>query len=230
MTGGPLKARIAHALKYPFDPPGRSYLFRNGRMTEIERFDPVAEGRVPVVASGSNGSPLRLKEKYGEAGEIPVSFGTISDLVPVFAARITGYGSVPATLAVIEGERAGVHVTWLTEDQLEIMHETESVGRGYAYCRLDGFELDLGEHGRPDSAFAYIALHGAFAPDGRPMPLHAVSQHEAQAHAARLAAHEGELHDFVGRNLDDLDHRGRANEAIGRHGLPIGHPRIVRLI
>ncbi|PJK31606.1 hypothetical protein [Minwuia thermotolerans] len=228
MTDPALKARIDHALRYPFDPPGRSYLFRDGRMEEIERFE--AEGRVPVVASGSNGSPLRLREKYGDAGEIPVSFGTIRDLVPVFAARITSYGSVPATLAVLEGERAGVHVTWLTEGQLEIMHETESVGRGYAYCRLDGFELDLGPHGRPESAFAYIALHGAFAPDGRALPLHQVSQHEAQAHAARLAAHAGELHEFVGRNLADLEHRGRANDALGRFGLPVAHPRIVRLI
>lgn len=228
MSGAALKARVEHALRYPFDPPGRSYLFRDGRMAEIERFD--TAGRVPVVASGSNGSPQRLREKYGDAGEIPVSFGTIRDLVPVFAARITGYGSVPATLAVVEGAQAGVHVTWLTEDQLEIMHETESVGTGYAYCRLDGFELDLGDHGRPESAFAYIALHGAFAPEGAPLPLHRVSQREAQSHAARLAAHAGELHDFVGRNLDDPAHRNRANDALGPHGLPIAHPRIVRLI
>ncbi|WP_416897701.1 MAG: hypothetical protein ACMVY4_19950 [Minwuia sp.] len=228
MTGGDLAARIAHGLRYPFDPPGESYLFRAGRAEPLGRFDP--SGRTPVVASGSNGSPQRLAEKYGEDAEIPVTWGTIRDLVPVFAARLTGYGSVPATLAVIEGATAQVHVTWLTEPQIEIMHGTESVGTGYAWCRLSGFDLDLGPHGRPETAFAYLAIHGSFAPEDRLMPLKDVSQHDAQRHAMRAAKFDGPLEDFVARHLTDVEYRQAVNSVLAAHGQPIGHPRIERLI
>ena len=64
MTANDLARRVAHGLSYPFNPPGKSYLFRDGRMQPLGSFD-IAD-RVPVVASGSNGSPQRLAEKYGD--------------------------------------------------------------------------------------------------------------------------------------------------------------------
>lgn len=228
MSAGDLAARIAHGLSYPFNPPGRSYLFRDGAMQPLDRLDPA--GRVAVVASGSNGSPQRLAEKYGDSAEIPVTFGTIRDLVPVFAARLTSYGSVPATLGVVKGASAGVHVTWLTEEQLEIMHGTESVGTGYAYVRLTGFGLDLGEHGRPDKYFAYISIHGAFAPEGRLMPLHEVSQHDAQRHAMRCTDFHGSLEDFVARHLQDTAFRQQMNADLAKHGHAVEHAGMERLI
>ncbi len=197
-------------------------------MYPLEGFS--ADGRMPVVASGSNGSPQRLAEKYGDKAEIPVTFGTIRDLVPVFAARVTGYGSIPATLAVMPGQTARVHVTWLTESQLEIMHGTESVGVGYAYARLTGFALDLGAHGQPNEAFAYLSLSGAFCPMGRPMQLAAVSQRQIQTHAMLCADEYGTLEAFVARHIHDLDFRDRINRVLARFGQRIEHPGIERLI
>lgn len=228
MSDDDLARRIAHGLSYPFNPPGHSYLFRDGAMHELAMFD--SSGRVPVVASGSNGSPQRLAEKYGDSAEIPVTFGTIRDLVPVFAARITGYGSIPATLAVIPGATAGVHVTWLTEEQLEIMHGTESVGVGYAYVRMTGFDLDLGPHGRPGEAFAYLSIQGSFVPDGKLMPLADVGQDEAQRHAMRCTGFEGTLDDFVARHIQDVHFRRALDGQLGDFAEPIGHPQIERLI
>jgi hypothetical protein len=228
VTGDELASRIRHGLSYPFNPPGHSYLFREGRTLPLNSFDP--EGRVPVVASGSNGSPQRLAEKYGNSAEIPVTFGTIRDLVPVFAARITGYGSIPATLAVVPGASAGVHVTWLTESQLEIMHGTESVGVGYAYVRMTGFELDLGPHGRPEEAFAYLSIQGSFVPEGRLMPLAEVRQDQAQRHAMQCAGFSGDLDEFVAQHLQDIDYRREIDACLGRFAEPIGHSQIERLI
>lgn len=223
-----ISARVAHGLSYPFSPPGKSYLFRDGGMHPLDRFD--SRDRIAVVASGSNGSPQRLAEKYGDDAEIPVTFGTIRDLVPVFAARLTSYGSLPATLGVVPGSAAGVHVTWLTEAQLEIMHGTESVGTGYAYVRLSGFGLDLGVHGQPEEYFAYISIHGAFAPEGRLMPLHEVTQHDAQRHAMRCSGFDGTLEEFVARHLQDVGFRRQLNADLARHGHTVEHAGMERLI
>ncbi len=219
--------RIAHALRYPFDPPHRAYRFRSGGLHPPEPFDPT--GLHAVVASGSNGSPDRLHQKFGDAAEVPVTYGIIHDLVPVFAARVTGYGSVPATLAVVAGARAGVHVTWLTDAQLEIMHQTESVGTGYAYCALEGFGFTpRGAHPQ-GPLHAYISLHGALAPAGRLLPMTSVSQTEAQQHVMDSFGFAGTLSEFVSMNLDDPDHRLRANDAASRVGQAIDDPRLIRI-
>ncbi|MDF1722269.1 MAG: hypothetical protein P1U65_16475 [Minwuia sp.] len=219
--------RIAHALRYPFDAPHRSYHFSKGQMRAAEPFEPAA--RHAVVASGSNGAPDRLREKFADTHDVPVTYGTLHDLVPVFAARVTGYGSIPATLAVVPGARAGVHVTWLTDDQLEIMHRTESLGTGYAYCRLDGFAFEpTGAH--PQAPLhAYISMHGALVSESGFMPLADISQAAAQRHVMASMQFEGDVESFVTANLSDLAHRGAANLAAAAAGSTLTDPRLVRI-
>lgn len=219
--------RIAHALRYPFDPPHRAYHFRAGRMQAPEAFDPAA--RHAVVASGSNGAPDRLREKFGNTGDVPVTYGIIHDLVPVFAARITSYGSVPATLAVVPGAQAGVHVTWLTDEQLAIMHTTESIGVGYAYCRLDDFRFDPVGHHPPAPLHAYISMHGALVAAGGFLPLANVAQAEAQRHVMARMNFAGEVDAFVSRNLSDSTYRDMANSAAAAIGSTLADPRLVRI-
>lgn len=219
--------RIAHALRYPFDPPHRAYHFRAGQMQAPEAFDPAR--RHAVVASGSNGAPDRLREKFGDTGDVPVTYGIIHDLVPVFAARITSYGSVPATLAVIPGAQAGVHVTWLTDEQLTTMHVTESIGVGYAYCRLDGFGFDpVGRH-PPAPLHAYISMHGALVTKGEFLPLANVAQVQAQRHVMEHMDFRGEVDDFICRNLSDSAHRDASNSAAAAVGSTLADPRLVRI-
>ncbi len=223
--------RVAHALRYPFDPPHRAYHFTVGQMQDAQPFDHA--GRHAVVASGSNGAPDRLREKFGatsgHSGDIPVTYGVIRDLVPVFAARITSYGSVPATLAVVPGATAGVHVTWLTDDQLAIMHASESIGIGYAYCRLDGFGFAPSGHHPPAPLHAYVSMHGALMSAGRFLPLSEVAQVEAQRHVMAHMNFTGTVGDFVKRNLSDDTHRDRANRAAAAIGSTLADPRLVRI-
>lgn len=203
-------------------------MFRAGQMMPAEDLD--LRDRVPVVASGSNGSPQRLAEKYGETAEIPVTFGTIREMVPVFAARVTSYGSIPATLAISEGASAGVHVTWLTDAQLDIMHITESAGVGYAYVKLANVDLDLGIHGNLDQAYAYLSIQGAFKPHGSLLPLHEISQQTAHRHVMRCCGFDGELTDFIARHLQDPGFRKDMNARLADFGQPIEHPDIERLV
>jgi len=219
--------RIAHALRYPFDPPHRAYHFSAGRMEDARPFDPGT--RHAVVASGSNGAPDRLREKFGDSADVPVTYGIIHDLVPVFAARVTAYGSVPATLAVVPGARAGVHVTWLTDDQLATMHATESLGVGYAYCRLDEFGFEATGHHPPAPLHAYVSLHGGLVAAGSFLPLADVSQADAQRHVMAHMQFRGEIADFVGRNLSDPAHRAAANRAAAAAGSTLTDRRLVRI-
>ena len=101
--------------------------------------------RVPVLAYGSNAAPEALFRKFGKYslhgndGFIPVlkvcvvenlrSFtvlqGQLEGFDVVYAALLTGYGSVPAALQASPGCACTVYVTYLTETQLQIMHRTE---------------------------------------------------------------------------------------------------------
>src|SRR5918992_1771889 len=115
------------AKAYPFPAPSVSYLFRDGQAHTIDeaRF----EGRVPVIAHGSNRSPEQLRRKFdrfsGAAGEIPVTLSWLDEYDIVYSAHITTYGSIASTLQHVPGCRARVAITWLNDAQLTRMHETE---------------------------------------------------------------------------------------------------------
>ena len=130
---------VARAKRYPFDPPSISYLFVGGDCWKLLDYDlkepqnasveiggifqpinralvthgysPAGLGvpRVPVLASGSNASPTRLREKFGSnPGQtlIPVVKHQVSDVLPVFSAKFASYGSMTATLQFVPGSQS----------------------------------------------------------------------------------------------------------------------------
>ena len=148
-----LAERIDHACSYPFARPACSYLFVDGAMRPLSGV--MVTGRVPVLASGSNAAPSRLAAKFGRSdGVVPVTRGILHDFVVVFAGHFTGYGAIPATLFPHPGAAINIWITWLTEDQLTIMHRSEGVigcrelEQRYDYVELQG--LDLRPEGLPD--------------------------------------------------------------------------------
>jgi len=165
-----LRARIGIAEGYPFKRPPGSYLFADGAM---RRLDAVAPGeRTPVIAGGSTAAPKRLAAKFaGMAATIPVTRARLRGFVVVYAAHLTSYGSLPATLHPHPNAETEVFVTWLTAVQLEQMHASEGVGQRYDYVELAGLDLrddyvrDLGGAG------TYVARNGALSVDGRPVRL-----------------------------------------------------------
>ena len=221
--------RIQHALAYPFNPPDRGYLYTGGEMHDLAGAD--YSDRIPVIASGSNGSLSRLREKYGTDHTVPVTRVRLSGLVPAYAARITSYGSVPATLAPLVDAASITHCTWLTAEQLEIMHLTESVGVGYAYCAVNPDICAPLEGPHPGGSTAYISMAG-FLPDNEqaPMPLDSHDQIGAQAKVREWTGSALGQDEFVASNILNGEHRKSCNDQLATIGIAVRHASLTRLL
>ena len=181
-----LVRRILHAESYPFARPACSYLFGGGGMHPLpaDAFD----GRMPVIASGSNASPARLAAKFGDGDEIPVTRAELRHFAVVFAGHFTAYGAIPATLCPHRGAVSDVWITWLTPDQLQIMHRSEGVigcreaVQRYDFIQLIDIDLRAERIGPIDRAGAYLSKR-MLAPAGE-----AVRFAEVPVASASLAA------------------------------------------
>ncbi len=159
------------------------------------------EGRMPILASGSNAAPERLTAKYGrDSDAIPVTRAALHDYAVVFAGHFTAYGAIPATLAPQPGSCTNIWITWLTPSQLAIMHRSEGViGCREAEQRYDYIELrdlDLYPERMPviDKAGAYLSRR-MLAPEGLPIRFAEVSSENCRLkalpeHAALRLAHQ----------------------------------------
>ncbi|NIJ40532.1 hypothetical protein FHS78_000802 [Parvibaculum indicum] len=191
------------------------------------------EERVIVLAHGSNSAPERLLQKFpggdGLPEIVPVLKARIDDWAVVYAAALSGYASIPATLEPIDGASAEVHVTLLTRRQLEIMNATEDLGVEYNLHRIDSSLLYLQDlHASSGlEVDAYISCHGAMRVEESPVALAAVpqsghgfralTQPDMQKRLHDMAAPELPFEDFVAGNIKGETGRARTLEAIARH-------------
>ncbi len=116
-----MQDRIRHAKSYPFEIPERSYVYRRGEVLAYDAHPVPRDGRVPVLAAGSNQSHHQIARKFDghPSGEvIPSQRGRLHDFDVVYAAHLASYGSVPATFQESPGTVVGVFVLWLAEAQL----------------------------------------------------------------------------------------------------------------
>ncbi len=218
--GDDLALRILHAENYPFARPACSYLFTDGTM---QPFDPEAcEGRLPIVASGSNASPERLRAKFGENERIPVTRAELRDFAVVFAGHFTAYGAIPATLVHCAGAVTAVWITWLTPEDLAIMHRSEGVvgcrevEQRYDFVSLTGIDLRPEGMSAIEEAGAYLSRR-MMAPDGQPVRfaevtargqgLQACSERAMLRHAAGLLEPARPFTDFMAGVLSGPDER-----------------------
>ena len=112
---------VEHAKAYPFYIPDHCYLYEEGGWRRLDDRLFNADGRVPVLAAGSNQSPDQLARKYGHMpgiGPIPAQRGRLHDFDVVYAAHLARYGSVPATFQHSPGTIVIVFVLWLTAPQV----------------------------------------------------------------------------------------------------------------
>jgi len=166
-----IERRVDFAFAYPFERPDNSYLYRDGAVCDIP--DDIGklelEKRIPVLAYGSNASPLQLRRKFGRffpGVSIPVLKGTIRDFDFVYAAMFAPYGSIPATISPSKNTEAEVFVTYLTGEQLEIMHKTEGAGNSYSYGLLHDIDIRIEAGFQLNEVYTYVALRGAVEFDG----------------------------------------------------------------
>ncbi len=237
-------AAVMRALSYPFGPPAHAYVFMGG---VARAFDPISDrevlrGRRPVLAVGSNAAPKRLAEKFGPhltgADAItPVTTALAEGYIVAHAAKFAGYASIPATIHPWAGARAEVHATWLTETQLAIMDETETLGVAYDRVTIDATLCAAGAAVSVDIVVeTYVSRAGAFGVNGRPTvsaaarvsgadDLPVFDQTAIQIKAMDVLGAREELRAFVAANAANADLReARSAQLSARVGLPFTAP------
>ncbi len=236
-TGGAaasLTARIAHAKSYPFPRHDYCFVYCDGATARLPVGPCDVTGRVPVLAAGSNQSHEQLHRKFGHIADctIPVWRGRLHDFDVVYAAKLTGYGSVPATFQYSPGTSVIVFVQWFTPSQLERMHETEA---GYDYDRLTDIHVTLDRGGAVTEAHAYTSATGCLAYQGGPVALaeiaaadrrfRAMSQIDMLSEVRDRLDPDATLDAFIGANLDDAELRRKRSARLAEGSLPTLYKR-----
>ncbi len=229
--------RLALAKGYPFAAPAESFVFVAGEVRPIEEAD--FSDRRPVLAHGSNRAPAQLARKFGhlseEDGAVPVTRAWLREYDVVYAAHITRYGAVSSTLQHAPGCEAALAVNWLTEVQLQRMHETEGVG-GYAYGRLESvvLTLDAGPKVQLDEVALYLGRHGCLAIEGAAVGLaalpsrnrrhRALHQEEVQAWLCERHRPDQDLDAMILHHVADSEARQRLARSLQAEALPPATP------
>ncbi len=230
---------LARALAYPFAIPEHSFLYIDGEVRPLDGpLDPAApelEGRVPVLAVGSNAAPEHLKLKFGQLDGvqvIPVERARLFDFDSVYSAHVASYGSIPATLAPSPGTELALGITWLRADQLSRMHQTE--GANYRFGHLSGVRVEIGPARALDRVSAYVSVHGCLAVGRAPVAVAGIaasnrkfeemSQLEVLSLARDRFVPGTPLDDFIGDAIGDAGVRRRLTAELKKDALTYAPP------
>lgn len=232
---------LLRARSYPYLIPDHSYLFENGLWSLLDWHERLARNRVPVIGCGSNRSPEQLARKFAdfETVSIPVQRAWLEEFDTVYAAHITGYGSVSATLQHVAGATVEVSVTWLTEEQLARMDETEGRGTSYDLVLLEGLRLHTEQGEDHAAAYAYVFRGGCLRHEDDHVGLDEITArnrpHRAWRQPAALAAVHSRLREdddapedvdaFIRENIADRDARLRRERALQRDAIGFRWPK-----
>jgi len=231
------EAVFERAMTYPYAIPARSYVYHNGgcEQVSLKTAFPDVSGLTPVLAVGSNQSPVQLGRKFSGSGwaPIPVSRVALADFDTVYSAHITGYGSIAATLCHAPGVTVNLFVNWLNADHLERMHETELASENYEFGKLKDVDLRAEVGPGLTDVYFYQGRRGAFAHEGEPVPLAEVSaigrqssgmtQGQIQDRICSLLTPGKALFDFVCESVAYPKIRQTRTERIGQGSLPFSY-------
>lgn len=138
---------------------------------------PTMADRIPLVAVGSNSSPLALRSKMKRYGRlntsqvVPVLTAKMSNLGLGYSAHLVSGGYVPAAPFRAAGEEAFVTVSFLTRDQLRAIDATEPTYDRKALSS-DTYPLTLQNNTVLDVSYLYVSMFGVLeGPTGSPIPL-----------------------------------------------------------
>ncbi len=232
--------RVVRAKNYPYDVPTTSYILFQGKPVPLKRMNPpddTAE-RIPVLAYGSNASPQQLLHKFPDLPEddgIPVLKTALTGFDVVYSARFSSYGAIPAMLAPSPGTRLTTYVTWLTEAQLEVMHDTElgptRDGSAYTFGKLTGILAMIDAIGMRDEVYMYQSAARALGHDGALCAYEEVVARErtlnAYTHDTVLgAAHQGIAPDmtldaFLLKAATDAEARAAYTARLHKNGVRV---------
>lgn len=178
--------RLTKALGYPFWSPESSFVLNTstGSLQQVPDEDAadLLPGRTPALAIGSNAAPEHLRWKFADRFGDPLVVATtvrITDFEVVYAAHLSRYGSVPATMVRAPGTTVQLKLLWSTPEQTALMHQSESLGADYAIAQVDRANIVTSEtvgaflNGHEHLEF-YEALAGPLRVGGSPVALSAI--------------------------------------------------------
>jgi hypothetical protein len=177
----------------------------------------LAAPRTAVLAYGSNPSVEALSLKFTASDAttlIPVIRAHLVDFDVVHSAHLSA-ARLPATLQRSAGTVVQSFVLYLTDEQIDRLHATESLGGNYEYRTLDGVALTLDSGVRLESVPAYVSLHGALRLDGQEIALAAIpardrrfpsmTQVELQEEVRRRLGCVSSLDELMRQNATDTE-------------------------
>jgi hypothetical protein len=181
-------ASLERAVGYPWTRPGGSYrltgagvelledLTAGERRRVLAQFLSDANGRLPVLAFGSNAAPETLERKFAHFPEeddraVLALTGRLHDFDVGVAAQPAVYGSMPATLFPSPQTAVCATVLWVTPTQFTQLAWSElSYRLGKLRTRFDVDEGDTSF----DEILVFVSRFGAFCVDERPVALAAI--------------------------------------------------------
>lgn len=232
------KERLARALGYPYPIPDASYVVNRGDVHALDAgtIDTYRQARTPVLAVGSNQSPMQIARKYPETDWAPIACErcVLDDFDTVYSAHITGYGSIAAALHPSPGTQVTLYVNWLDDAQMERMHTTELGNENYAFAKLHDIAITTELGLKMSDVYFYRSNAGAYSPDGTPIPLAevpaanrrwlALGQRDIQGRVHALTAPDTVFDAFVLSSIEDTDERRRRTGVMGLHKAAFAHP------
>ncbi|MDV7338016.1 hypothetical protein RYZ26_00315 [Terasakiella sp. A23] len=206
---------IRRALDYPYELSKTSFILNDGVKMDWETGVDLSD-RIPVLACGSNQSPVQLKRKF-PTGCVPVMAGWLSDYDSVYSAHFTTYGSVAATYHYEVGLRTRQMVTWLDADQLDAMHNSEALGVNYEFVEFDGLDFQSDCDQVITTAHSYQSLRGPLKLAGKPVGLSAIKaegrsyqalwEEELQNRLLDIFDYQAGLENFIQETINDKEKR-----------------------
>ena len=176
--GGLTPAEVTHVramgpvpLLEPLSYPGRwvtSPTLLDGELLRpLEASYPVAAGRVPVLAVGSNGSPAQLSHKLSRAAAgtsrtVPLEPVRVAGLGVGLSGHVSRVGYVAASPYLDPEVTSDLLVTWLDADQLALVDASELPNYWRAFLPQDAVPVTRPD-GSPlpgDGVHAYVNARG----------------------------------------------------------------------
>ncbi|MEV5697500.1 hypothetical protein AB0L55_08415 [Streptomyces anthocyanicus] len=211
-------------LLYPGAWPRESGLLDGDRLLPLDR--PVydeEDGRVPVLAIGSNASPAQLRHKMAEFGidsPIPMVRSRVTGLGIGVSAHVSRMGYVSASPVGAPGSVRELFVLWLDAEQLAVIDASEGVpmaGGNFdrVWLPAPDVRVEPGDGSVLGGAYAYVNRHGVLH-DGTGAPRrHPGAQRPL---ITELLHGSARLRELFGATPEEFSARARADRRLCDRG------------
>ncbi|MCH0562388.1 MULTISPECIES: hypothetical protein [unclassified Streptomyces] len=207
-------------LSYPGVWPRESGLLTGDRLLPLE--GAVHDGRVPVLAVGSNACPGQLRHKMAARGissPVPMVRSRVHGLDVGVSAHVSRMGYVPASPVCAPAAVRSLFVIWLDADQLAVVDASEGAPLPHgnyrrAWLPAPDVRVEPEDGAALPGVYAYVNRHGVLH-DGSGAPRSHPGQREL---ITDLLLNSARLRELFGVTPEEFCARARADAALCARG------------